>query len=273
MRKSKEQSIVPKRSSKQHPKRSSEEHPNRSSEKHRSPFRYHGGKGKCSKRVLEIIRDQNPVRLVAPFLGGGSIEIAVADRGIPVLGFDSFDLLTNCWEHVLNDSAALAEAARNFYPITQKQFRYMQRHIDDETDPFQLAVQFFVINRASYDGLTLSGGFSGDRFTLSSIAKLRSFGCPLLNVQCQDFRETLHQFPNDLFYLDPPYWNCPHLYGRRGSHSKFPHEELAVLLLARGRWILSTMIRKRFDSCMQGFDTSASLGGIRKKTEVGARNS
>lgn len=226
---------------------------------HRSPFRYPGGKSNALRKIVPIILEQGPNQLVSPFLGGGSIEIAVADRGIKVLGFDSFELLVNCWDHVLGNPDRLAKAVGAVFPVSRERFRYMQKHIDTATQ-FEQAVWFFVLNRVSRNGLTLSGGFSGDRFTRASIDKLRKFEAPSLVVGRQDFRETLERYPDDLLYLDPPYYNCPNLYGVRGSHSKnFPHVELAKRLLCRSKWILSyndtRKIRELYSGCRFFFPT------------------
>lgn len=71
------------------------------------------------------------------------------------------------------------------------------------------AAVFFVLNRSSFSGITLSGGMSPGhpRFTESAIQRLREFRAPNLTVDSADFKDTLSRFPNDFLYLDPPYAN------------------------------------------------------------------
>jgi len=60
-----------------------------------SPLRYAGGKSWAVGYIVEYLPD-NIKRLISPFFGGGSLEIAVAkELGIPVIGFDIFDILVN----------------------------------------------------------------------------------------------------------------------------------------------------------------------------------
>ena len=63
-----------------------------------SPLRYAGGKSWAVGYVIEHL-PENVKKLVSPFFGGGSIEIAVSkELGIQVLGFDIFDILVNYWQ-------------------------------------------------------------------------------------------------------------------------------------------------------------------------------
>jgi len=62
-----------------------------------SPLRYAGGKSWAVGYVIERL-PENIKRLVSPFFGGGSIEIAIAkELGIEVIGFEIFDILVNYW--------------------------------------------------------------------------------------------------------------------------------------------------------------------------------
>ena len=64
----------------------------------KSPLRYGGGKS----LAVGIIIEQFPndiKRLISPFMGGGSVEIATAiELGIEVKAFDIFDILVNFWQ-------------------------------------------------------------------------------------------------------------------------------------------------------------------------------
>lgn len=60
-----------------------------------APIRYAGGKSLAVGLIIERIPD-DVKRVVSPFLGGGSVEVAIANElDIPVVGYDIFDILTN----------------------------------------------------------------------------------------------------------------------------------------------------------------------------------
>lgn len=218
----------------------------------RSPLRYPGGKFRALETIVPLILSQNAPRLVSPFIGGGSVEIAVADSGMEVLGFDSFAPLTNFWKFVLEDPTRLADRVSFLYPLSKSRF-YQLQHRFEEVNGIEQAAWFYALNRASRNGLTLSGGFSGERFEESSIVKLRKFRCPLVSVQACDFKDTLASFQSDLLYIDPPYFGCPNLYGKRGSHSnEFPHRELAKILRYRSKFILSYNDRREVRELYSG---------------------
>lgn len=61
----------------------------------KSPLRYGGGKTLAVGLILEYFPDDIK-RLVSPFMGGGSVEIASAIKlGLEVKAFDVFDILVN----------------------------------------------------------------------------------------------------------------------------------------------------------------------------------
>ncbi len=186
--------------------------------------------------------------LVSPFLGGGSIELACAAQGVTVHAYDMFKPLVAFWKFLLRDPEALAEQVQQHYPLTVRDDFYalQRRHQDLEDD--RQAVLFFVLNRASFSGTTLSGGCSDQsitgRFTQSSIDRVRHFPADKirdrLTVAVEDFATSLDRHPGAFAYLDPPYLIPSSLYGDRGStHKGFDHERLARILGDRTGWVLS----------------------------------
>src|SRR4029453_1262989 len=104
------------------------------------------------------------------------------------------------------------------------------------------AAVFYVLNRCSFSGSTLSGGMSPNhpRFTKRVIQKLKRFHNPNFQVQLVDFAVSLNQHPDAFAYLDPPYWVKVPLYGRNGNaHRFFDHVALATILKERKQWLLS----------------------------------
>ena len=84
-----------------------------------SPLRYAGGKSLAVGLIVERIPDAVE-RIVSPFLGGGSVEIAIANKlNIPVIGYDIFDILINYWRIQLSKPNALYNKLLQFKPTRQ----------------------------------------------------------------------------------------------------------------------------------------------------------
>lgn len=227
----------------------------------KSPLRYPGGKSRAVKTILEFI-PSGVNELVSPFFGGGSIELACAARGMRVHGYDSFQPLVAFWQLLLADPDRLADLVQAHFPLTRDRFYQLQKAHKDEASEDQ-GVMFFVLNRASFSGTTLSGGCSEqslrDRFTASSIDRLRQFktfdAIKNLSVQSADFQDSLARHPNTFLYLDPPYMIESVLYGRQGStHRGFNHQQLADILRSRQGWILSYNACPEIEALYSGFE-------------------
>lgn len=209
----------------------------------RSPLRYPGGKSRAARAIAEHIPQTEP-RLCSPFLGGGWVELALSSR-MDVSAFDSFGPLVSFWEELLENPSRLAQNARTYYPLERETFYRLQENIFSERTRAWRAAKFFVLNRASFSGVTLSGGMSPGhpRFTLSAIRRVEQFERPRrpFTVKCRDFRDVIPAHPNHFLYLDPPYLiKSDNLYGVRGSnHKGFDHRALFELLSKRDRWVLS----------------------------------
>jgi len=118
-----------------------------------------------------------------------------------------------------------------------------------ETQQLEQSVMYFIINRCSFSGATLSGGFSQDasknRFTRSSIQKIAQLELQEFEIANQDFTDflaQLEQSPRDLLFLDPPYYldKRSKLYGKSGDmHEGFPHEVLFRVVQNYQNWIMT----------------------------------
>ena len=76
-----------------------------------SPLRYPGGKSRAVGLITQYFPDNLPKKILSPFLGGASMEIAWANNldVDEVVGCDIFKPLTIFWEVILSDPAALAD--------------------------------------------------------------------------------------------------------------------------------------------------------------------
>lgn len=205
----------------------------------RSVLRYPGGKSRACK-ILETMLPPNVHNVCSPFIGGGSFELFLTKNNIQVEGFDKFRTLTIFWQELLSQPEELAEEiAKYSHKVDKTLFKELQNELKETEknqhvlNPLDTAVKFFVLNRCSFSGATLSGGYSKEssekRFTASIIDKVRNFNNPFLTVKHADCYETLDDLDEkiDLLFLDPPYFletDKNVLYGVNGDlHKNFNH--------------------------------------------------
>jgi DNA adenine methylase len=207
----------------------------------KSLLRYPGGKSRAVSYIIPLI-PKDTKEVVAPFFGGGSIELALASKGIKVFGYDVFSQLVCFWNEVIKNPTRLKKNVATYYPLSKDDFYKLQKRLPKETDTAQIAAIFYVLNRSSFSGSTLSGGMSPGhpRFTQTSIDRISSFKIKNLKIACLDFKESIAKHPDALLYLDPPYLIKGTLYGIKGNtHKDFDHQGLSEILKNRDNWILS----------------------------------
>ena len=207
----------------------------------KSPLRYPGGKSRAVSQILDLL-PANIRILCSPFIGGGSVELACASKGITVHGYDAFEPLVNFWQVALSHPSRLANTVAKLHPLSKERFYELQIEYNNILGKIKRAAIFYALNRSSFSGTTLCGGMSPDhpRFTPSSIQRLRMFRAKNFSVDCADFSESIPTHQNHFLYLDPPYANGEKLYGEKGDmHDGFSHETLADIIRAHDRWILS----------------------------------
>lgn len=206
----------------------------------RSPLRYPGGKTRAIKSIYSCI-PESETKLCSPFLGGASIELACTTR-MQVHGADIFGPLIDFWQVLMDKPTVLVSRVQQYFPLSKPKFYSLQKRYVNLKSKVERAAAFYVLNRSSFSGTTLSGGMSPGhpRFTHSSIDRLSKFKVNNLTVECADFRDVIPKHEDAFLYLDPPYMNGQALYGIKGDkHRGFEHEELAELLYKRDRWVLS----------------------------------
>ena len=218
----------------------------------RSALRYPGGKSRAVKHLVPMIQEMGVKEMLSPFIGGGSIELELAARGVRVHGYDLFRPVVCFWQAMMKNPDELIELIKMCHPLEGKEeFKELQEKlrqgIDD--DPTLEAAVYFILNRCSFSGTVLSGGYSSQaaerRFTESSITRVRAIADTKydLTVRWADFRESMEAHPKDMFvYADPPYilGSNSNLYGDSGNlHREFDHKALHELLSERSKWVLS----------------------------------
>lgn len=179
-----------------------------------SPLRYAGGKSRAVGLILEKI-PSNIKRLVTPFLGGGSVEVACAlELGMEVQGYDIFDVLCNYWQVQLAKPEELATSLAK-YNATRETFAEakarLQGHWREETclPAMLLASDFYFTFNTSYGPQFLgwpSSVYMDDTRWNKMLTKVRNFKTTNLSVQAASFEQILPQHRDDFLYCDPPYY-------------------------------------------------------------------
>lgn len=228
-------------------------------------LRYAGGKTLAVGLIVEKL-PQNLKRIISPFFGGGSFEIACAkELGLQIIGFDIFDMLVNYWQQQIAHPEELYNHLKRYKP-TKAGFLEIKALVKDQWDKqtgrlkpsrsiqnlTELAALFFFNHNTSYGphflGWPSSVYLQENRYT-KMIEKVKNLKLNNVSVECGDFENVFHEYPNDFFYLDPPYYldgdskTFVGLYPHRNfpiHHKNFDHEKLRDLLLKhKGGFILS----------------------------------
>jgi len=222
-----------------------------------SPIRYAGGKSLAVGHVIELLPN-NINKVISPFFGGGSIEIAMSKYlDIEVIGYDIFDILCNYWKYQIENPKLLYEELKKLKP-NKEEFEKIRKILNKvwkkeiKLDSLTLAV-YYVYNF----NLSYGPGFMGwsSKIYLNQkrydrmIEKIRDFKPKKLKVECADFESVIKNNKNDFLYCDPPYYIGPDskmfkgIYPMRNipvHHNNFPHEKLRDLLKKhKGGFILS----------------------------------
>jgi DNA adenine methylase len=218
----------------------------------KSPLRYPGGKSRAVDLIATLLPEFDEFR--EPFLGGGSVFIYAKQR-FPDKKFWVNDLyleLFKFWEMTQQDVDALVEKVyewRNKFPIGKELHQFLNKNLDNFND-LERATAFFIYNRITFSGTSLSGGFSEGaftgRFTESSIQRLTPFakvinGSKITNFDYKELIETAGE--NVFIFLDPPYYSATKsaLYGKNGNmHKSFDHQKFAETMKnCNHKWLIT----------------------------------
>lgn len=231
----------------------------------KSPLRYPGGKTRSADIIVSYAPDSFK-EYREPFVGGASVFLKIKEK-YPKAKYwlnDIYEDLYAFLNQCRYNAKKLVESVRKIketYTDGRKLFDDMKRSISGgEVVPvppskFWRAVYFFVINRISFSGTTLSGGYSQGayegRFTDSSIDSIIPFGNALkkrMKITNWDYERVVEKDGDDVFiYLDPPYYTAEKsgLYGKNGDlHKGFDHERFAnVMKNCKHKWLIT------YDDC------------------------
>jgi DNA adenine methylase len=239
----------------------------------KTPIRYAGGKSRAIKIISPYL--DNEKKIVSPFIGGGSLEVHWANKGIEVIGYDLFDALTNFWNVLLNNKEELVERLKTITPTpqeynrikeilmtwenTQEMLKEWKTNHYKREQPIQLdnvtaAAYYFFNHNTSYGPGYLGWGSSVYLKTKKwdkMIDDISKFNVPTLSVRQGSFEDVMPNHTEDTLYLDPPYFldkdkdnkMFTGIYPMRNipvHHDGFSHEKLRDLLHQhKGKFVLS----------------------------------
>lgn len=254
----------------------------------KTPLRYPGGKSKAYDLITpHLFSKSYPKTIISPFLGGGSLESRWAsEKMVQVLGFDIFSVLVNFWSVLLSEPQKLYEEASKLslsdYDQIKEQLlswsksqalfegwatnHYARTPI--ELDPIIGAAYYFFNHNLSYGPQYL--GWLSSIYTPKKwedmCYKLKNYRNPNLVVAESSFEKVIEAHPNEVLYLDPPYFleksednkMFKGLYPNGNfavHHNSFDHEKLRDLLHSHnGRFVLSYNDCEEVRKYYEGFD-------------------
>ncbi|GHT17476.1 hypothetical protein FACS1894189_3410 [Planctomycetales bacterium] len=187
-------------------------------------------------------------------MGGGSVFI-YAKQKYPDRNFWINDLyleLFKFWQAAQANIDGLLDKIyewRNQFPVGKELHQFLNKNITRFND-LEKATAFFIFNRITFSGTTLSGGYSEGaftkRFTESSIQRLKPFAQVIQDARITnlDYKDLITQEGDNVFiFLDPPYYSATKsaLYGKNGNlHKSFNHVEFARMMkTCKHKWLIT----------------------------------
>lgn len=239
----------------------------------KTPIRYAGGKTRAIKHIFPFLKDETKV--VSPFIGGGSLEVHLASKGIEVIGYDIFDVLVNFWDTLLNNNVELVNKLKEI-PPTKEEFNNIKEllmqwdntqkmlsgwktdhYVRENTislDSVTAAAYYYFNHNTSYGpgylGWASSVYLNQPKWN-KMIENISNFKLPNLSVHQGSFEDIIPKHSDDMLYLDPPYFlekdkdnkMFTGIYPMRNipvHHDGFDHEKLRELLHNhKGKFVLS----------------------------------
>jgi site-specific DNA-adenine methylase len=210
-------------------------------------LRYPGGKSRAVAKMDPYFPDlRNYKEFREPFLGGGSVAIHITKKypHLNVWVNDLYEPLVNFWQQLqmfgieMKDELLQLKCS-HVEPTTARELfldskAYLARPVED-SENFQRAISFYIVNKCSFSGLTESSSFSAqassNNFTVRGIEKLPGYSeiIKKWRITNYSYDYLLGSEGNAFVYLDPPYDIKDNLYGRKGSmHKGFDHDKFAA---------------------------------------------
>lgn len=223
-----------------------------------STMRYAGGKSLAVGYVLEHLPEVK--RVISPFFGGGSIEIAMTQKlGIEIVASDILQPLTIYWQEQISNPKKLHNALKKLEPnkevykeVKEKLKKWWNGEL--RLTDLQVATYYYYNHNLSYGPSFLgwpSSVYMNEKKYTKMLERVRDFKGNI-SITNEPFENLFKKYPNDFFYCDPPYFLKDNdktsqmfagIYPQRNfpiHHKQFDHEKLRDCLQKhKGGFILS----------------------------------
>jgi DNA adenine methylase len=212
----------------------------------KTPLRYPGGKSRATSKLAQFIPDLSKyTEFREPFLGGGSVALYVSKMypHLDVWVNDLYEPLATFWKCLQDNGDEITQRLeylkqRHPNPMSARVlFDEAKEYLNlpvEKRDPLQTAINFYIVNKCSFSGLSSNSSFSkqasDSNFSMRGIKRLPEYSELIENWKITNKSyEELFTDNRDVFtYLDPPYDIRDNLYGRKGDmHKSFCHDTFA----------------------------------------------
>lgn len=217
--------------------------------KYKTPLRYPGGKSRATKFLWDYIPEKYD-SYVEPFLGGGSMAIAVtkANPDMNVVVSDLYYPLYAFWIVLRDLGPTLQDHLHQIKVFCDRHeeqddkdkqhkeaFLRAKEALNDTTSIYNTAVNFYICNKCSFSGLSEASSFSKQasrqNFSLNGINSLTYYHQLIRKwiIKNKDYENTIDE--KAFNFLDPPYLIKDNLYGKKGDmHKSFDHQRMADII-------------------------------------------
>jgi DNA adenine methylase len=213
-----------------------------------SPYRYPGGKSKIIPYLYSHLQKEKSKKLISPFTGGGSFELAMLDAGIvEELHMNDLDTgVYSLWWIIKHMPFVLVERLQSIVP-NHKDYFIAQSIIKSDyqgVDIVEAAWASLLVNRLAYSGVSKAnplGGKKGSKEALLSrwnpaelirrIEKIHSMShrIEITQENAVNLIEESYWLDDATIFIDPPYIHkgkdLYHCY-----YTEEDHRELSYLL-------------------------------------------
>ena len=214
----------------------------------KTPLRYPGGKSRATVKLAQFFPDLKEYKeFREPFLGGGSVALYIT-KMYPDLNIwvnDLFEPLSTFWKCLQDHGDEVTqrlEFAKQRHPnpmSAQDLFDEAKEYLEldvTERDAIKTAVNFYIVNKCSFSGLSANSSFSkqasDSNFSMRGIKRLPEYSELIQNwtITNDRYQQLLTDDKSVFTYLDPPYEIGSNLYGRKGDmHKSFDHDGFATI--------------------------------------------
>ena len=223
---------------------------------------YLGGKRQLSAHLAQMIDGIDHACYVEVFMGMGGVFFKRQRRPKAEVINDASRDVANLFRVLNRHYAAFIDMLR-FQLTSRADFQRLKDTPAEVLTDLERAARFLYLQRVSFGGKVRARSFGystteGGRFNLTTLEPMLQEVHERLAgvvIECLDWREVMERYdrPVTLFYLDPPYFGHEKDYGE-GLFSRTDFEDMAARLARlKGRFILSLNDRKEVRQVFRDF--------------------